>query len=306
MIYTLTINPAIDMHISANEMAFGKVNRTKDAVYSANGKGINVSAAFRHFGIESEIIGIFGGFSGEYIVDYYKSRGYKVYGVKIDGITRINVFVEVNGNECNLVNNGPLVSQNKQKELLDLIDKLEDMDTLVISGSMANGMDDTYYEQLLDVCKAKNTKVILDISSVKLKDLLRYKPLLIKPNDEEIKGIFDFDIVDEKDAVYMLLKLYEMGAQNVLITLGEKGSYFYNGTDTYFCEPYPVKLKSSVCAGDCYLAAFLSEWLTKPENVEGAMTLASATGANVAESSGMGDFANVDKYRKKIKVRKIL
>ncbi|MBR5157942.1 MAG: 1-phosphofructokinase family hexose kinase [Clostridia bacterium] len=306
MIYTLTINPAIDMNVTAEDLVLGKVNRTKNAAYSANGKGLNVSVALRYFGVESGIIGIFGGFSGEYILDVCKENGYKICGVEIDGITRINVFVEVNGSEYKLVNNGPLVDVVKQKELLDVINELEDMDVLVISGSLANGIEETYYEQMLNLCKLKKTKVILDISSPKLKELLNYKPLLIKPNDEEIKEIFGYDIVCEKDVIRVLRQLYEMGACNVLITLGEKGSYFYNGNDVYFCEAYPVKLKSSACAGDAYLGAFLSQWLPEQKNVETALTLASATGANVAESNGLGDFLRVAEYQEKITVRKII
>ena len=78
MIYTLTLNPAIDMNVMVEDMEFGKVNRTKNATYSANGKGLNVSYTLRHFGVESGIIGFFGGFSGEYIMDTCKEKGYKV------------------------------------------------------------------------------------------------------------------------------------------------------------------------------------------------------------------------------------
>ena len=306
MIYTLTMNPTIDMNITSSDLLFGKVNRTKNAVYSANGKGINVSMVLKHFGIEKGIIGFFGGFSGKYIFETCIEKGFNVHGVTIDGITRINVFVEVDGKECKLVNNGPLIDIDKQKELLNVLENLNDMDTIIISGSLANGIEENYYERIVDICKLKKARFILDISSVKLKALLPLKPLLIKPNDEEIKEIFGYDITNEKDAIYVLKKLNEMGACNILLTLGEKGSYFYNGSNIYFCETYPIRLKSSACAGDAYLGAFLSEWLSNTENVEAALKLASATGANVAESNGLGDFLKVAEYKEKINVRKII
>jgi len=306
MIYTLTINPAIDMNVTTTDLVFGKVNRTKDAVYSENGKGINVSKVLKHFGIESGIIGFFGGFSGDFIVDTCRKNGYKVCDIKTDGITRINVFVNVNGRECKLVNNGPLINPAKQEELLDLLQNLNDMDILVVSGSLAAGIDDSYYDRILSLCKEKNAKVILDISAHKLKDLLSYQPMLIKPNDEEIKEIFGYDISDEKSAVYALRQLNEMGARNILMTMGERGSYFYNGCDIYFCEAHPIRLKSSACAGDACLGAFLSIWLANPENIESAMKLASATGANVAESDGLGNFLKVAEYEKTINMRKII
>lgn len=306
MVYTLTMNPAIDMNIVADKLSLERVNRTKNAEYSANGKGVNVSIVLRHFGVESGIIGFFGGFSGEYIYDYLCENGYKTHGIKIDGITRINVFVETEGKECKLLNCGPLIDEAKQKELLDVLTGLEDMEILVVSGSLADGINENYYEKIAEICRLKKTKLILDISTSKLKELLSYRPFLIKPNDEEIKEVFGYDVTDEKTAIYALKQLHKNGAENVLITLGGMGSYFYDGTDAYYCEAHPVKLKSSACAGDAYLGAFLSQWLSDRTDVAQAMRLASATGANVAESNGLGDFSNVNTYKEKIKIYKLI
>ncbi|MFR2768662.1 MAG: hypothetical protein ACLTAI_10425 [Thomasclavelia sp.] len=66
MIYTLTTNPAIDMNISTMGIKRKEVNRTFDTVYSANGKGLNVSFVLKYFGLDSTVMGFFGGFSGLY------------------------------------------------------------------------------------------------------------------------------------------------------------------------------------------------------------------------------------------------
>ena len=134
---------------------------------------------------------------------------------------------------------------------------------------------------------------------------LPYRPYLIKPNDEEIDEIFGIKMRDESDVVDVLGFLHEKGVQNILLTLGNKGSYFSNGKDIYYAGIYPVKLLSSACAGDSFLAAFLSIWLEHPEDIENAMKLASATGANVAESNAIGTLEKVDVYKEAIKVRKV-
>ena len=69
MIYTLTTNPAIDMNVNSGVPSYTHVNRTTDAVYTPNGKGLNVSFTLAHYGVESTILGFFGGFSGNYIVE---------------------------------------------------------------------------------------------------------------------------------------------------------------------------------------------------------------------------------------------
>lgn len=92
MIYTLTTNPAIDMNITSDTISTEHVNRTRDAVYTPNGKGLNVSFTLKHYGIDSKILGFFGGFSGDYIVRE-AAKVCPVMPVQIDGITRVNVFL---------------------------------------------------------------------------------------------------------------------------------------------------------------------------------------------------------------------
>ena len=46
-------------------------------------------------------------------------------------------------------------------------------------------------------------------------------------------------------------------------------------------------------------------WHDAPERVEDALRLSMATGANVVECPGLGDFAKVDEYKKHIEVRQV-
>lgn len=308
MIYTLTTNPAIDMNICTNSIERKIVNRTRDVVYSPNGKGLNVSFVLKHFGVDSKVLGFFGGFSGKYIVDETRKKGIEIFPVEVEDTTRINIFLNDGEGEFKFVNSGSFVEKQKQEEMLQMIESFEDLEYLSISGSLPPGIDTSYYEEILKICEKKNIKVILDISSPKLKCLLKYKPFLIKPNDEEIADIFGIIVRDEEDIKDVLRYLYEQGAQNIFLTLGEKGSYFYNGRNIYYASAHKIKLLSSACAGDSALAAFLSIWLddiNNEENIEQALKRASATGANVAESNAIGDLKKVEEYMNKIKVRRV-
>ena len=306
MLYTLTTNPAVDLNVTAQDVGANKVNRTKDAVFTPNGKGLNVSFTMRHFGVPSGIIGFFGGFTGAYITDYCRANGYPLITTAVEGITRVNLFVATDANdEYKFVNEGPKVSSQTQEQLLSAIENAEDLDVLSVHGSAANGQSEDFYDRLFEICNARNIPVILDISSPKLKDLLSYSPLLIKPNDDELKEVFGWEIKTEADILDAMDRLHRLGVQNVLLTMGAKGSYFSNGEEVYFCDTVEINLKSSACAGDACLASFLSIWLEDPSAIEKAMKRASAAGANVAESDGLGDFANVPAYEKKLTVRKV-
>ena len=126
--------------------------------------------------------------------------------------------------------------------------------------------------------------------------------------DDELLDIFGIKVSggDDESVKGAMAELHAKGAKNVLLTLGGDGAYFSNGEHIWFANrTFEVKLLSTVCAGDSSLAAFLSVWHDAPERVEDALRLSMATGANVVECPGLGDFAKVDEYKKHIEVRQV-
>lgn len=305
MIYTLTLNTAIDMNIRCQGLNPNTVNRTSHTEYSPNGKAVNVSIVLNKFNKETTALGFFGGFSGKYIIDELNKKNISTLPCWIDDITRINVFINDGEHEYKLVGKGPFVANDKQAEMLSLIEALKNDTYLVISGSLPNNIEPEYYEHILTLCRKKNIQIILDISHPKLSALLSYKPLLIKPNDDEVKDIFGFETKTPEQVIVAIEQIHALGAQNILLTMGDKGLYFSNNQNIWFCHSVPIQLVSSACAGDASLAAFLSLWLPEQKNVEQAMKKASATGANVAESDGLGLLDKIETYINQLTITQI-
>ena len=67
------------MNINTKTLEPSFVNRTDEVLYTPNGKGINVAFVLKHYGVESKILGFFGGFSGKYIVEEIEKKGDKYY-----------------------------------------------------------------------------------------------------------------------------------------------------------------------------------------------------------------------------------
>lgn len=304
MIYSLTMNPAVDMNISSQGIRPKVVNRTRDSFYSHNGKGINLTRVLRHFGVDSAAIGFFGGFSGRFIVEELEKEGVPVYSIPVEETTRINIFVNDGQQEYKFVGEGAHVSPEAQAQLLKLLETLPDFQYLTINGSLPPGIEESFYDQILEVCARRGTQVVLDISSKRMPQLLGYKPLLIKPNDEEVAEIWGRSLTSLADVEDTMALLHSQGAQNVLLTLGDKGMLFSGGGELWFCDAPKVKLVSSACAGDSCLAAFLSEWLSGG-GLEAAMRKGSATGADVAGSNGIGDLSRVSEYMQSLTARKV-
>lgn len=304
MIYTLTVNPAVDVHVRADVPTPGAVNRSAEQVISAQGKGLNVSFVLRHFGVPSGILGFFGGFTGQYIVDACRAGGYPVYPVTVGGETRINFFAGCPDGEYKFVDRGPAVTEDEQEQLLSLLGGLTDLDCLTVNGSAARGQAPDFYDRVFEVCRKRGVPVVLDIDSAALPALLRHHPLLIKPNLEELGKNFGLYPEGEAEIADAMRVLHERGAQNILLTLGKDGMYGGDGSSLYFCPPCPVTERSSIGAGDSCLAGFLSRWLTD-HDMPAAMKRGAAAGASAAECDGLGDFARVEEYESKLTVRKI-
>ena len=307
MIYTLTANPAIDYNVSCDGLAPNTVTRTRNAVYTPNGKGLNVSFTLDHFGIPTAILGFFAGFSGRFIVEGARELGVEVHPVWTEGITRVNVFLNAGDDtEYNMVNAGAAIDAADEQAMFDLIDGLEELDCLVISGSLPPNASEGFLRGVIERVRARGAEFVLDISSPQLAELLALQPLLIKPNDDELRDIFGIEVSGGDDASVeaAMRELHERGAKNVLLTLGGDGAYFSNGEHLWFANrTFDVKVLSTVCAGDSSLAAFLSIWASEPERVEDALRRSMATGANVVECAGLGDFAHVEDYEQGISVR---
>lgn len=305
MIYTLTPNPAIDLNVSVGSVVPNTVCRTRDAVYTPNGKGLNVSFTLQRFGVSAPILGFFGGFSGDFIVNGAEEMGCEIMPVRVEGITRINYFLSTEdgtGDEYKFPNAGCEVGRASQLELLDLIDGLGDLGCLVVSGSLPPGVEPVFLDEVFDRVKARGGEIVLDISHSHLASLVSRGPLLIKPNEGEAAAIFGTDCSTQAGAIRAVRDICGLGAKNVLLTLGRRGAYFSDGKRVWHASAAPVRQYSSACAGDAALGAFLSIWHDDRSATERALVRAMATGADVAQSAGLGDFSHVRELEEKIQV----
>lgn len=304
MIYTLTLNTAIDMNLCCERLKSETVNRTRSSVFSPNGKGINVSRILHYYQQPTHVLGIFGGFSGQYIIDELRAEHIPVTPFYCQSPTRINVFINDSQHEYKLVSAGLPVDVGTEADILDYLSDLTSSDSLVISGSLPPGIDPFFYRRVLELCRKTQCEVILDISDPILKELLDEQPLLIKPNSDELKEIFDITVTERHHIPAAMRKLHRYGARNVLLTLGAEGICFSDGSNIWFCAAPPISLVSSACAGDASLGAFLSQWFTTGDITQ-ALTLACATGADVAGSAGLGTLARVPELLRGLKAFQI-
>ena len=149
MIYTVTLNPALDYVMWPQSFDMGKTNRTKNEEIYVGGKGINVSLILKELGVKSKAIGFVAGFTGSEIEKRLKKRGVKTDFVRLkNGNTRINVKIK-GEKETELNAAGPRATEKELNALYKKLDRLKSGDTLVLSGAVPSGMPEDTYEKIL-------------------------------------------------------------------------------------------------------------------------------------------------------------
>ena len=298
MIYTLTLNPAVDYHLL--EIKDGKVHQSYT---TPGGKGINVSQILSHLGISSVVMGFFGGFTGDYIIHELKAfEKIKTDIVKIEQDSRINV--KFHGEEEVAYNHiGPIVTDENVHELLHKVQGLGSNDLLVMSGRGLPHQDDLY-EKIVQICSKKHISFVLDLEGQKIKALTSYKPLLVKPNLEELEDAFNQEIKTTSQVIEYGQKLQRLGAKYVLISLGKEGSILITEKNIYQALPIDIDLISSVGAGDAMVAGFISAY-RKGLDLVTCFKLAVACSVATAASKDMATYDHVSKILNKVIIKEI-
>lgn len=296
MIYTLTLNPAIDYYITVDDFKSGVVNRTKGERIAFGGKGINVSIVAKELGLKSTCMGFVGGFTGEALENYLKQKGIECDFVKVQGNTRINVKL----NDTDINSAGPDISESDLQHLYKKLDNIKNGDFLVLSGSVPKALPQNIYETILERLKNKGIEFVVDAEKDLLLNTLKYKPFLIKPNHHELGQVFGVEISDFDTALTYAKKLQDMGAKNVMVTLGELGAVLAckNG-ETYTQAAPKGNVISAVGAGDSAIAAFLYYFLYD-QGYKYSLEFAVAAGSATAFSDGLATKNDIVKLRGEI------
>ncbi|MDD6620665.1 MAG: 1-phosphofructokinase [Eubacteriales bacterium] len=303
MIYTVTFNPALDYLMYVSELQSEDINRTEKEQLFYGGKGINVSVILTRLGVKNKALGFLAGFSGHQLEDMLNADSIEndfVYLKK--GYTRINVKIkskkEIDINAC-----GPEITADDIQELFKKIENLEKDDCLVLAGSIPKSLPDNIYEKILDKLNGKGIDFVVDATGDLLKNVLKYKPFMIKPNHHELGEIFSTEIKTLDEIKKYGKMLQDMGARNVLISRGKDGAALLdeNG-EIHTMGNVPGKIVSSVGCGDSMVAGFLAGYY-QTKDYAYALKLGSACGNATAFSSSLATKEEIEKMLKNDKLK---
>ena len=293
MIYTVTLNPCLDYLVAVQNFQSGRVNRAGYERITPGGKGINVSYVLNILKQDNLALGFVGGFTGAEIERLMDKDGIRHDFVHLKhGNSRIDVQM-LDGIESSIHGVGPCITQEDIDALCQQLQQLQDGDTLVLSGAVPRGARDTIYSDILRSVEHKDLYVVVDAKGPLLLNTLKYRPFLIKPNLQEMIDIFYLDVETMDDIIRYAKNLQDMGARNVLVSLGADGAVLVTETgEIYRHSAMTGKVHNTVGCGDSMLAGFLVGYHQNHDMVQAFQLSLAAASAN-AFHDGRGTYEDM-------------
>lgn len=306
MITTLTLNPCIDHTIEVAGIEIGGTNRIKTVKKHVGGKGINVSTALVQLGYESQTLLFTHEKESVPLVPYLSEKGIGCESISVPGELRTNIKIfDHDYHEMTEFNeSGSPVPETAAEEMLALVEKqLEKTDILVAAGSVPPGVPASFYRSVIERAKGKGVLTILDADGELLREGVKAKPTMIKPNIGELERFWGRKLNTEQEIIAAAKELVDTGIQWVCVSLGADGAYLIGADSVYYTRGAQIEVKGVQGAGDSLVAGFAVSLLEKKSPGESLkLAVACANGSLTHEGTGMCEREDVEKYQKLIEI----
>jgi 1-phosphofructokinase len=309
MIYTVTLNPALDRTLNVPCLRVGELNRARGVRLDLSGKGINVSRLLRRLDVPSRIIGFVGGATGRAIQDGLTAEGFETIFIEVGGETRQNVTIvdEATGAYTKVNEPGATVEPADLAALRALISQAAaEGDLWVFNGSLPPGAPADFYAQLITAVQGRGGRAFLDSSGEALRLGLAARPYAIKPNSEEAGEALGRPVVSDAEHVAAARGLQAGGTRLVCLTRGGRGLVLAHDGALLMAPPLPITLASPIGAGDATLAGLVWAVQDQCDPAETARrALACGAAAAMQEGTGVGERAAVEKLLAQAQVTEV-
>ena len=308
MIYTVTLNPSVDVYLEIDDIEFGGKNKVKNEFTLPGGKAINVSRILSQLNIPTIATGFIGGHQGKFIKERLANENIMTDFVNIEGANRSNVKLLVGNQETTINSIGPMISHEEVNELLYYLSRVVEGDTIIMGGSvppLSEELDYDIYERMVSIAKANKSDFIADIPAKYLVNIIKEKPILVKPNSEDLSEIFKTEINSLEDIDKYGKKIIEMGAQNAIVSYGKEGSMLFtpDGSSYVAEEIHLNKVVNSVACRDAMIAGFIGTLVRISDPLE-AYKLAVASATATAEVLDLPTRSAIEEIIPKVVINK--
>ncbi len=256
-IFTLTLNPAFDIHYELDTLTLGAEQYARTVLREAGGKGINTARALTVNDIENIAFAVLGADNGVAFEALLKQDGMICRTVTVPGAIRENLTLHPHGQpetriSLNHFTVTPAVLDDLYAQLTEVGER---GDLLSFAGRIPQGLTTENVCTFLCRLRQYGFRLIVDCNSLTIRELMQIRPWLIKPNTAELRTLCH--TADPLAAARTLIRLD--AAEQVLATLGEDGALFCTESRTQrIAVPPLTDPLSTIGAGDSTVAGFMA------------------------------------------------
>jgi 1-phosphofructokinase family hexose kinase len=309
MIYTLTLNPALDLEFTVEHIEMGSVHRALASRADVGGKGFNVSRVLSLIGENTTAIGFTGGGTGKRLEEGLNNLHIPCELVQVRGETRTNVSI-ISGSPSEYIkinHPGPQVAGEEVEKILARMGEMTcPSDIWVLSGSLPPGVNRDFYARAITLIHAAKGLVILDTSGPALKYGCAAGPELVKPNAEEAAELVGMLVDGPETAIEASKALIALGPAQVVLSLGAQGGVALDGKNAWIARSPNIQATNPVGAGDA-LVAGLSAGMRRGWTLDQSLRLGIACGASAAQQpgTGIGSLDEIMRLSTQVEIRQV-
>lgn len=262
MILTVTLNPSMDIVYQLGTLQVDEVNRVQEVTKTVGGKGLNVTRVLQQLGDPVLATGFLGGGLGQVLAQGLDRQGIGHSFQEIAGETRNCVAILHQGQQTEVLESGPVISEAEAQAFkAHFKELLVEVQWVVFSGSLPQGLAVDFYVSLLELCQEAQVGVILDTSGPALAAVVEsgVRPTLLKPNLEELSQLVGLAVsLDLSDLKALLAHERFDGIDWIVVSLGAAGA-FAKHRDSYYRVKLPdIAVMNPVGSGDAMVAGLAS------------------------------------------------
>jgi tagatose 6-phosphate kinase len=275
------LTPAWQQILTLDELHVGEVNRAAESVWCSSGKVLNVGIALRLLGGPMRVLSTRGGRTGEMIAEEMNALGVPCRWVPIERATRIctTVLDRSSGRTTELVENGGPIRPDEVAGFAAAFEEVAPSAwAAVLTGSLPAGAPTTLFRDLASLLQCP---AVLDIRGPELLEALPLRPLLVKPNREELGRTVDRELSTDADLRGAMEEMRGLGAQWVVVSQGKDTLWALGPRGLRTFRPPLVEVINPIGCGDC-LAAGIAWGVGQGLEVEEALRIGMGAAAQNA------------------------
>ena len=256
MIVTVTPNTGIDHTVLIRGFELNSTIRAVNSAWGMGGKATDVSWILGKLGVPTRALGFAAGPNGLRMEAMLRERGVETDFVWVDGETRLNSVIVVEGEGQSTITSSSLnVSEEHLSQFFTRYQEaLTGASCVVMGGSLPGGVPVEFYGETISQAQARKISVIFDSSGRSLLAGVKRHPTLIKPNLAELRDLIGYSPASQQEVQQAAQKLRDESGSHVIVSLGREGAIAVFGDKSYFIHPLTMPVVSSAGAGDGVLA----------------------------------------------------